>query len=150
MKFEITMNRIHCILSGLAVLLIGAGGLQAASRPNIVMILADDMGYSDLGCYGSEIDTPHLDQLAGEGLRFTQMHNTSKCFPSRACLLTGLYAQQSDMHDGPGHFHNAVMFGQVLKDAGYRTLFIGKHHSTDNPQEWGFDHYRGLRDGAAN
>ena len=58
-------------------------------RPNIILILADDMGFSDLGCYGGEIATPRLDQLAAAGLRFTQMYNTSKCFPSRACLLTG-------------------------------------------------------------
>lgn len=120
------------------------------SKPNIVVILADDLGYSDIGAYGSGIATPHLDRLAEQGIRFTQMHNTSKCFPSRAVLLTGLYAQQADMHDRPEVFHNAVMVGEVLKSAGYRTLFVGKHHSTDNPWHWGFDHYRGLRDGAAN
>jgi arylsulfatase len=117
--------------------------------PNIILILADDLGYSDIGAYGSEIKTPNLDQLAQQGIRFTQMHNTSKCFPSRATLLTGLYAQQSDMHDRPEAFHNSVMFGEVIKGAGYRTLFVGKHHGTDNPYNWGFDHYRGLRDGAA-
>jgi arylsulfatase len=120
------------------------------SRPNIVFVLADDLGYSDIGAYGSEIETPNLDRLAANGIRFTQMHNTSKCFPSRAVLLTGLYAQQSDMHDRPEAFHNSVMIGEVLKGADYRTLFVGKHHSTDNPYNWGFDHYWGLRDGAAN
>lgn len=123
---------------------------QPESKPNIVLILADDMGYSDIGAYGSEIETPNLDRLAENGIRFTRMHNTSKCFPSRAVLLTGIYAQQSDMHDQPEEFHNSVMFGEVLKRAGYRTLFVGKHHSTNNPYNWGFDHYRGLRDGAAN
>lgn len=123
---------------------------DAPPRPNIVLILADDLGYSDIGAYGSEIQTPHLDKLAQNGIRFTQMHNTSKCFPSRATLLTGIYAQQSDMHDQPEAFHNSVMIGEVLKRAGYRTLFVGKHHGTDNPYHWGFDHYRGLRDGAAN
>lgn len=63
-------------------------------RPNIILILADDMGWSDLGCYGGEINTPNLDKLAEDGLRFTEVYNTSKCFPSRACLLTGVYAQQ--------------------------------------------------------
>ncbi|MDX1637903.1 MAG: arylsulfatase [Balneolaceae bacterium] len=121
-----------------------------SNPPNIVFILADDLGYSDIGAYGSEIETPNLDRLAENGMRFTRMHNTSKCFPSRAVLLTGLYAQQSDMHDSPDEFHNAVMFGEVLRQAGYRTLFVGKHHGTENPYEWGFDHYRGLRDGAAN
>lgn len=118
--------------------------------PNIVIVLADDLGYSDVGAYGSEVQTPTLDQLARDGIRFIQMHNTSKCFPSRAVLLTGLYAQQVNMGQRPVDFHNGVMIGEVLRNAGYRTLFIGKHHGTDNPYEWGFDHYRGLRDGAAN
>jgi arylsulfatase len=83
-----------------------ASSLQAAeqSKPNIIFILVDDMGYSDLGCYGSEVQTPNLDQLAEQGMRFTQMYNTSKCFPSRACLLTGVYAQQCNMgHRGASH-----------------------------------------------
>lgn len=119
-------------------------------RPNIVLILADDLGYSDISPYGSEIETPHLQRLAERGMRFTLMHNTSKCFPSRAELLTGTYAQQSHMHDEPGEFENSIMLGEVLGRAGYRTLFVGKHHGTDNPYDWGFDHYWGLRDGAAN
>ncbi len=119
------------------------------AKPNIIFILVDDMGYSDLGAYGSEIATPHLDYLAKNGIRFTHMHNTGKCFPSRAALLTGQYAQKVDMYERSRDFQNSVMFGQVLKDVGYRTLYIGKHHGTDNPFEWGFDHYWGLRDGAA-
>ena len=71
--------------------------LIAIEKPNIIFILVDDMGYSDLGCYGGEISTPHIDSLAQNGLRYTQMYNTAKCFPSRACLLTGVYAQQSGM-----------------------------------------------------
>jgi arylsulfatase len=118
--------------------------------PNIVFILADDLGYSDISPYGSEVETPHLQRLADGGMRFTLMHNTSKCFPSRAELLTGTYAQQSHMHDRPGAFEHSVMLGEVLNRAGYRTLFVGKHHGTDNPSNWGFDHYWGLRDGAAN
>jgi arylsulfatase len=118
--------------------------------PNIVIVLADDLGYSDIGAFGGEIETPYLDQLAEDGIRFTQMHNTSKCFPSRAALLTGLYAQQVNMHESPGDFHHGVMFGEVLKTAGYRTLFVGKHHGTDNPYDWGFDHYYGMRDGGGN
>ncbi|SMO73600.1 arylsulfatase [Fodinibius sediminis] len=124
------------------------GGQQ--EKPNIVFILADDLGYSDIGAYGSEINTPNLDRLAKNGIRFTQMHNTSKCFPSRAVLLTGQYAQQVGMDEAPEDFEQAVMFGEVLSRAGYTTIFVGKHHSTDNPYEWGFDHYWGLRDGAAN
>lgn len=135
-----------------------AGCVTAASRsrasrdgrPNIVMILADDMGWSDLGCYGGETATPNLDRLAGNGIRFTQMHNTSKCFPSRACLITGLYAQQCGMHKGPGHIQRAVTFGEALRAAGYRTLMAGKHHGKDNPYDRGFDRYFGLRDGCCN
>jgi len=126
------------------------GGAAAIKKPNVLIILADDMGFSDIGCYGAEIDTPNLDRLAGNGLRLTQMHNTSKCFPSRAVLLTGLYPQQCGMDHGPGKFTSGIFFGEVLRRAGYRTLFVGKHHSTDNPYDWGFDHYRGMRDGAAN
>ena len=119
-------------------------------RPNIILILADDLGWSDLGCYGAEIATPNLDRLAAQGIRFTQFHNTAKCFPSRACLLTGLYAQQVGMDQQPGRFKNAVTLGDVLQSAGYRTLAAGKHHSTQNLVEQGFDRYFGLRDGACN
>lgn len=143
----------------LAVLLLAGACAQLTSqepqaadtgRPNIVFILADDMGYSDLGCYGSEIRTPNLDRLAAKGLRFTQFYNTSKCFPSRACLMTGAYAQQVNMGRGPGKIRNGVTFGAVLRSAGYRTLMCGKHHGTQNPFTLGFDRYFGLRDGACN
>ncbi len=139
--------------------LLGLGSLAATNnfafaekrkRPNIILILADDMGWSDLGCYGGEISTPNLDLLARDGIRFTQMHNTAKCFPSRACLLTGLYAQQCGMDRRPGEITNAVTLAEVLRSAGYRTLMAGKHHGTENPYERGFDRYFGLRDGCCN
>jgi arylsulfatase A-like enzyme len=122
------------------------------SKPNIIFILVDDMGYSDLGCYGSEVQTPNLDQLAEQGIRFTQMYNTSKCFPSRATLLTGVYAQQCDMGhpQRDGKIKNAVTLGEVLRASGYRTLASGKHHGTENLYDRGFDHYYGLRQGACN
>ena len=150
-----TINPFFCAMLFSIVFLVGCQApvsheRDKGSAPNIVIILADDLGYSDIGAYGSEIHTPYLDQLAQDGIRFTQMHNTSKCFPSRAVLLTGLYAQQVNMDEKPIDIHHAVMSGQVMKNAGYRTLFVGKHHGTDNPYDWGFDHYRGLRDGAAN
>ena len=69
--------------------------LVAAEKPNVIVILADDMGYSDIGCYGSEIETPNLDALAVNGLRFTNFYNTSRCCPTRAALLTGLYSHQA-------------------------------------------------------
>ena len=79
-----------------------AVGANAAEKPNIVFILADDLGYSDLGCYGGEIATPNLDRLAAGGLRFTQFYNTARCWPTRAALLTGYYAQQVHRDALPG------------------------------------------------
>jgi len=120
-------------------------------KPNIILISADDLGWSDIGCYGSEVQTPNLDKLGEGGLRFTRFHNTSKCFPSRACLLTGVYAQQSNYHEHHRNpITNAVTLGEVLRTAGYRTLWSGKHHGLENPIYRGFDHYYGLKDGACN
>ncbi len=134
----------------LAVLLLVGSTAAADDRPNILLILCDDMGFSDIGCYGGEIDTPHIDRLAAGGIRFTQFYNTSKCFPSRACLLTGVYSQQCRMARRHGPIQNAVTLGEVLRTAGYRTLWAGKHHGTENPFDRGFDRYDGLRDGACN
>ncbi len=120
------------------------------NRPNIVLILTDDLGWADIGCYGSEVRTPNVDSLARDGVSFTQFYNTGKCFPSRACALTGVYAQQCGMARHHGNIENAVTFGEVLCTAGYRTLWSGKHHGRENPYERGFDHYYGLRDGACN
>ncbi len=125
--------------------------VQENQKPNIILILADDMGWSDLGSYGSEINTPVLDSLAYHGLRFTQFYNTSKCFPSRAALLTGLYAQQV----GAGRtwknpWTNSTTIAASLKEAGYMTWMSGKHHGVDIPTDKGFDKYYGLLSGAAN
>ncbi|MFW5656202.1 MAG: arylsulfatase [Bacteroidota bacterium] len=120
-------------------------------KPNVVLILADDLGWSDIGCYGSEISTPNIDALASEGVRFRQAYNTAKCFPSRATLLTGLYAQQCGY--GETHIHpikNAITLGEMFQMAGYRTYWSGKHHGVENPVTRGFDHYYGLKDGACN
>jgi len=128
-----------------------AGCKTELSLPNIILISVDDMGWSDLGCYGSEIHTPHIDRMAEKGIRFTQFHNTSKCFPSRACLLTGVYAQQNGYHKSFSQpIMNAVTLGEVLREAGYITLWSGKHHGLENPITRGFDHYYGLKDGACN
>ncbi len=120
------------------------------AKPNIVFILADDLGWSDISPYGAEIATPNLQRLADGGVRFTNFHNTAKCFPSRATLLTGLYAQQVGMDKNFGVVRNGVTLGEVLRTADYRTYWSGKHHGTENPYDRGFDRYFGLRDGACN
>lgn len=122
------------------------------ARPrNIVIVMADDMGYADLGCFGSEVPTPNLDRLAMAGVRFTQFHSTGKCFPSRSALLTGLYPQQTGTdRNARTPMRGGVTIAESLRAAGYRTLMVGKHHSTTHPMDRGFDRYRGLRDGAAN
>jgi arylsulfatase A-like enzyme len=134
------------------LLLLGLAGCGSAPvPPNIILISVDDMGWSDLGCYGSEIKTPNIDRLAEKGIRFTQFHNTSKCFPSRACLLTGVYAQQNGYDKSFNQpLENALTLGEVLREAGYITLWSGKHHGLENPITRGFDHYYGLKDGACN
>ena len=108
-------------------------------RPNIMLLFVDDMGYSDLGCYGGEIKTPHLDQLARNGIRYTQAYNTSKCWTSRISLLTGQYHHRSDRD-----FSDTALVGEVLKPAGYRTWWSGKHHASFNPHNRGFDHFSGF------
>jgi len=127
---------------------VGAGGFLLSSRalevhigarrPNIILILVDDMGYSDLGCYGGEIQTPNLDRLAAEGLRFSQFYNTAKCAPTRTSLLSGLYWQDS----GQG-IKSGITMAQALRAADYRTLAVGKWHLNGNPVDRGFDRYFG-------
>ncbi len=117
----------------------------ADTRPNVLIILADDMGYSDLGCMGSEIETPHLDRLAENGVIFTQAYNTSKCFTTRACLLTGKWYQETDRD-----FNNTTTLGEALKPVGYHTLWSGKHHATFDPRTRGFDRFYGFLGGAIN
>jgi len=145
----------------------------AVARPNIIVIMADDVGYSDLGCYGSEIATPNLDALANQGVRFTQFYNTARCCPTRASLLTGLYAHQA----GIGHMvdsfsakvgdayagdlsKRAVTIAEALRSAGYSTYMAGKWHVTKKtrpqsdadkhnwPKQRGFDRFYGTIHGA--
>ncbi|MCD0463623.1 arylsulfatase [Roseiconus lacunae] len=119
---------------------------QANDRPNIVVIVCDDLGFSDLGCYGGEIETPNLDRLASNGLRFTDFHNNAKCSETRASLLTGLWHQQSKNLKLPGN----VTLAEVLRDSGYSTLMSGKWHLAGHPLDRGFDRYFGFLSGAAN
>jgi arylsulfatase len=134
---------------------------SAAPRPNLVVILADDLGFSDLGCYGGEIATPHLDALARDGLRFTQFTNTGRCCPTRAALLTGRYSHEV----GVGHMtvdkglpaYRGFLRPEVptvaerLRAAGYTTLMTGKWHVGSQPSQWplarGFDRYWGTPTG---
>lgn len=135
----------------LAALSCVAGAAVAKeSRPNIVVIVADDMGYSDIGCYGSEIATPNLDALAARGLRFSQFYTTPKCFPSRASLLTGLYPHQVGLGRRPEKLRDSVTIAEVLRSAGYHTWMVGKWHGKDVPVTRGFEHFFGLVDGQAN
>lgn len=149
-----------------------AGGLGRAmaaheERPNILLILADDMGFSDIGCYGSEIATPNLDRLAAQGVRFTQFYNCARCCPSRASLLTGLYPHQAGIghmvdQAGPAPAYandlspRSRTIAQVLKASGYQTAMSGKWHVTpvnqsrhNWPLQRGFDRYYGIIHGAA-
>lgn len=144
-----------------------------AQRPNIILIMSDDMGYSDLGCYGGEINTPHLDALARKGVRFSQFYNSGRSCPTRASLMTGLHPHQT----GIGHMtndpenpvafdinlpgyrgflnKNNVTIAEVLKEAGYTTLMTGKWHlGMHKKEQWplqrGFDRFYGILAGAAN
>jgi arylsulfatase len=126
---------------------------ERPARPNVVVILADDMGFSDLGSYGGEIETPNLDALARGGLRFTQFYNTGRCWPTRGALLTGYYAQQIRRDDLPWHPtvdmtrpRWAVLLPQMLRPAGYRSYHSGKWHVDGMPLAGGFDHSYLLED----
>lgn len=156
------------------LLFLVTGALVAAdlkpSRPNIVLIMADDMGFSDLGCYGSEIPTPHLDALAAGGLRFTQFYNTARCSPTRAALLTGLHPHQAGLGrlaeeavgntathpDGYLGYLNSrsVTIAEALRPVGYSTYLAGKWHLGQRdeskwPLKRGFDRFYGLLSGAS-
>jgi len=143
---------------------------NAEQRPNIIIILVDDMGFSDIGCFGSEIETPHIDQLAADGLRFTQFYNGGRCCPTRASLMTGLHPHQV----GIGHMteppnttlgfegayqgylnNNCTTIASVLRGAGYHTLMSGKwhlglHREETWPMQRGFDRFYGCLSGAIN
>lgn len=116
-------------------------------RPNILIMMSDDMGYSDLGCFGGEIHTPNLDQLAANGIRYTRMYNTAKCTTTRSSLLTGRFVTPETW---TSNYETGPTLGEVLKGAGYRTLWSGKNHSHIRPPERGFDRFYGFQGGACN
>ena len=143
--------------------------VSADERPDIVLMMADDLGFSDIGCYGSEIPTPNLDELAASGVRFTNFYNTCRCCPSRATLMTGLYSHQAGIGEmnsrdtGPGYRGqldaNIPTVAELLRDAGYNTAMVGKWHLTFNksinagpngswPFQRGFERFFGSMEGA--
>ncbi len=146
--FQKTRVRYHdplrCVLSE----------ARAVERPNVMLIMADDLGYSDVGCYGGEIDTPNLDGLAAGGLQFTQFYNTGRCWPTRGALLTGYYAQQirrDTLPEIPSGGRGvrpewAMLLPMFLKPQGYRSYHTGKWHIDGMPLENGFDRSYYLRD----
>jgi len=159
-----SVRRWSASLLGLAL----ATSACAAKRPNIIIAMADDMGWSDIGCYGGEIDTPNLNTLAEGGVRFTQFYNTGRCCPTRATLLSGTYAHQAGIghmmgdRNLPGYKgdlnKNVRTIAEVMKTAGYSTYMAGKWHVTpkiqpggprDNwPRQRGFDRFYGTIHGA--
>ena len=141
------MKRRIAILTLLAV---SCGASPAAEKPNILLILADDLAFSDLGCYGGEIKTPVLDALAKDGLRITQFYNSARCSPTRAAILTGLHPHQSGFPNLSGKLPaNCATIPEVLKPAGYRSYMVGKWHlnAKNPPTERGFDEFYGMLGG---
>ena len=113
---------------------------ETAQRPNIVLIMADDMGYADVGCYGGEIETPHIDNLAATGLRFSQFYNCAICGTTRAALMTGLYPQQVGVRNWNGIRNDRCLnIGEALGESGYRTMMVGKWTDVVSPSFKGFD-----------
>jgi arylsulfatase len=166
---NIIPNSGHYLFTGLALLLMAGcvsnpvsnTATQVPDKPNIIIIMADDMGFSDLGCFGSEIHTPNIDRLANKGLVMTQFYNTSRCCPSRASLLTGVYQHQAGVGLMVGDrglpayrgFLNdrVVTIAEVLKTSGYNTMMTGKWHVGNDRTQWphrrGFDRFYGIPTG---
>ena len=137
---------IALVIAGVATFSSVTSQAKQQTPPNVVVIMADDLGYSDIGCYGGEIDTPNLDSLAANGLRFSQFYNTAKCHSSRVSLLTGQYCVAA----GDVSLSHAVTSAEVLRDAGYFTAMTGKWHLKREPTDFGFERYFGHLSGACN
>lgn len=143
--FVVATIALMCFLATLTDAATGAG------RPNVLLILSDDLGYSDLGCYGGEIQTPHLDQLAADGMRFTQFYNCAVCVTTRSALLTGCYPRQAK---SPRLRATMITLGEAMRRAGYATSLTGKWHLGSQPPlrptDRGFDEHYGILDGCCN
>ncbi len=164
LKNSIPVSLLFTISATLILTLSVRAQNKSSSKPNIILIMVDDMGFSDIGCYGSEINTPNLDKLAAEGLRFREFYNNSICAPTRASLLTGQYAHKA----GVGYFDinlglppyqgylnkESLTLAEVLKQNGYSTLMSGKWHVGKDSLAWpnqrGFDRFYGFAPGASN
>lgn len=143
MRFAVPFIVAWCV-HGLTLGALGAepaprAGSGLPAHPNMVLILADDLGFSDIGCYGGEIATPNLDKLAAGGLRMTQMYNTARCWPTRGCLMTGYYAQQVNRDPARQRPAWAALLPELLKAAGYRSYHSGKWHVDGKVLAGGFD-----------
>jgi arylsulfatase A-like enzyme len=142
---------ILALLVALSHLIVCKNVRAADDRPNVVLIMCDDMGWSDIGCYGSEINTPNIDRLAAEGLRFTQFYNCAKCTTTRAALLTGLHPRRGNR---PLLGTDMVTIAELMKTAGYQTSLSGKWHlgstAPRRPVDRGCDEFYGLMDGCCN
>ena len=135
------MKILHfsCFSALLAILSISGckpADLNKSSQPNIIIILTDDMGYSDPSCYGGELQTPAIDRLAEQGIRFTHFHNCGMCVMTRASMMTGSYSQYA-----LSNFNKLPLLSEELKKTGYNTALIGKWHLPGNPMDRGFDHF---------
>jgi len=148
------MKHLPNLLAWFSLVCFSAAAGAPVKKPNFVVIVADDMGFSDAGCYGGEIQTPNLDRLASGGLRFTRFYNTGRCWPSRAAILTGYYAQQVRRDTLPGVTSGnngtrpawARLLPEYLQPLGYRSYHSGKWHVDGQPLNNGFDHSYSLND----
>jgi len=157
LKMNLNKSLAFLLLASIIIICFGNKKLPD-TKPNILLVMADDMGYSDLGCYGGEINTPNLDKLAKNGIRFTQFYNTARCCPTRASLMTGLYPHEAGegymtgRNMGPGYLgflnDSCVTIAEVLEKAGYFTGMVGKWHAGNNRESWpenrGFKHFWGI------
>ncbi len=166
LKTRLTVKEVSTLIVTFCFIAIPA---ISRNQPNIIIVLVDDMGYSDIGCYGGEIETPNIDKLAEDGIRFRQFYNTARCCPTRASLLTGLFPHQTGIglmtSQGKWDFdfgvdgyrgqlnRNCVTLAEVLKSEGYHTYMTGKWHlgseeMDDRPLQRGFDRYYGSYSGS--
>lgn len=148
------MNRQGLVLSAFLISAVVSGMGSAAERPNIVVIIGDDIGYSDYGCYGGEIATPNIDRLAREGTKFLQFYNNAVCVPTRYSFYSGLYPRHVGASHSIGLSPEVPTLAEMLRAAGYRTSLSGKWHlgktAPNRPIDRGFEEYYGLTDGCCN